>query len=224
MASDINWSNVLITVVVIILLYYLISWLFSSSSKQTTEESASEQQDINNKDLPESNAGANSTYAIWIYIDNWEGADSSKTIMKRGNFTVELTPNVNDLQITTPLAGGQDNVCVVPNIPIQKWVCIIISNFGRSQDIYLDGKLVKTCIMDNVSNIASSANITITPNGGFSGATSAFRYIPDATNPEEAWNIYREGAGQSIFGSLLGNYGFKMEILKNNERLTGFEI
>ena len=142
MASDINWTNVLITVVVLILLYYLISWLFSSSSKKTGEESASQEQDIDNKDLPDSNAGTNSTYSIWIYIDNWEGDPNPKTIMKRGGFTVVLTPEVNDLQITTPLAGGQDNVCVVPNIPIQKWVCIIISNFGRSQDIYLDGKLV----------------------------------------------------------------------------------
>jgi len=83
--------------------------------------------------------------------------------------------------------------CGVSNIPIQKWVNILVSIYGRSMDLYLDGKLVRTCVMPGIAKVASITPVYITPNGGFSGYYSKFEYFPNSTDPQTAWNIYSKG-------------------------------
>ena len=112
----------------------------------------------------------------------------------------------------------------ISDFPIQSWTNLIISTNTKTVDVYINGKLVKTCILENVANSKGGTNIDITPNGGFSGHTASFRYIGNATNPEEAYNIYRKGANSSILVSLLNKYRFKLEFLKDNKTLTSFEI
>jgi len=50
------------------------------------------------------------------------------------------------------VAESDTNVhsCVVDNISIQKWVNIIVSLYNLTLDIYIDGKLVRTCILPGV--------------------------------------------------------------------------
>ena len=64
-----------------------------------------------------------------------------------------------DAQPTTP--GGKTIVhtCSVANIPIQKWVNLIISVYGRTMDLYIDGKLVRTCLLPGVASVNNNANI-----------------------------------------------------------------
>ena len=62
--------------------------------------------------------------------------------------------------------GMIHNVEVV-NIPIQKWCNLFFSVYGRTLDIYLDGKLVQTSILPGTAKIAPMANIYLTPDGGF---------------------------------------------------------
>jgi hypothetical protein len=109
------------------------------------------------------------------------------------------------------------NTTTVQNIPIQKWVNLIISVYGRTLDVYLDGKLVKTSVLPGTANIAQSANAYITPMGGFSGYTSRFQYYPNAIDPQTAWNIYTKGYTNL---SLMGNYQLNISIT-NNGQTTG---
>lgn len=102
---------------------------------------------------------------------------------------------------------GQDNIpvheCIVSNIPIQKWVNVIVSAYGRSLDIYIDGKLVRTCVLPGPIFVNKDADCMITPNGGFQGYTTHFQYLPNAVNPQQAWDIYSKGMGGDIFSNLL---------------------
>jgi hypothetical protein len=41
---------------------------------------------------------------------------------------------------------------VVQNIPLQKWNHVIMTKSGSTIDIYIDGKLVKTSIMDGTAH------------------------------------------------------------------------
>lgn len=116
--------------------------------------------------------------------------------------------------------------CNVSNIPIQKWVHLLISVYGRSLDTYLDGKLVNTCLLPGVAKINKNAPIYITPNGGFSGWTSSFRYYPNALNPQEVWNIYSKGYGSnnSFFGSIFSKYQLQLSILSNGQQTSSITI
>jgi len=112
--------------------------------------------------------------------------------------------------------------CTVKNVPIQKWVNLLISVYGRSLDVYIDGKLVKTCLLPGIAKINNEANVYITPLGGFSGWTSKFTYYPTALNPQEAWNIYQDGYGASWLANIFGKYNVKVSVLENGTEDSSF--
>jgi len=166
---------------------------------------------------------ANFTYSIWIYITDWSynygqekiifvrpgvGEIDTSTITSSTpylypNPLVKLGATENNLIISQEVYNttttGTSTIptstftCGVSNIPIQKWVNILVSIYGRSMDLYLDGKLVRTCVMPGIAKVASITPVYITPNGGFSGYYSKFEYFPNSTDPQTAWNIYSKG-------------------------------
>jgi len=121
-------------------------------------------------------------------------------------------------------ANSAINTCLIENIPIQKWFNVIVSLYGLTMDVYLDGKLVRTCIMPGVPRINNSKAITVTPNGGFSGWTANFKYWSDASNPQQAYNIYKDGFGGNVLGNALNKYRVQVAVLKGNVQQGSFQI
>jgi hypothetical protein len=113
---------------------------------------------------------------------------------------------------------------MIDNIPIQKWVNVIISLYGTTLDTYLNGKLVRTCVLPGVPMIDNNADILVTPNGGFSGYTTTFKYWSDASNPQQAYNIYKAGFGGSILGNAFNKYRLRFSMIKDNVATGSFEI
>jgi hypothetical protein len=114
------------------------------------------------------------------------------------------------------------HTCGVSNIPIQKWVNLIISIYGRTMDVYIDGKLVRTCLLPGIASVNNNADIYVTPAGGFDGWTSRLQYYPNSLNPQDAWNIYTRG--YSSFGSMLGDYEVQVSLVENGETQSSFTI
>jgi hypothetical protein len=151
---------------------------------------------------------------------------------------VYLGPNQNDLTIAMSVYGNSvdpasgDHMsstnsnaiihnCSVSNIPIQKWVNLLVSTYGRSMDVYLDGKLVKTCLLPGISLINNDSNLYITPSGGFSGYTSKFQFFPHSTEPQTAWDIYQRGFSS---GSNYNNYELKVSVIENGQEQNSVTI
>jgi hypothetical protein len=102
--------------------------------------------------------------------------------------------------------------CVIPNVPIQKWVNLIISVYGRTLDTYIDGKLVRTCLLPGIAYVNNDSPVYVTPSGGFNGWTSKFQYYPNPLNPQEAYNIYAAGYGNS---SMSNSYQLQISLIEN---------
>lgn len=105
------------------------------------------------------------------------------------------------------------HTCMVANVPIQKWVNLVVSVYGRSMDIYIDGKLVRTCLLPGIAHVNNSADLYVTPNGGFDGWTSKIQYYPNALNPQEIWNIYTAGYSNGL--SMFGTYQVQIALMEN---------
>ena len=120
-----------------------------------------------------------------------------------------------DTQPTTPGGKTVVHTCSVANIPIQRWVNLIVSVYGRTMDLYIDGKLVRTCLLPGVASVNNNAKIFVTPKGGFDGWTSKLEYYPNSLNPQDAWNIYVKGYGGGFFSNLFGSYDVQISILEN---------
>jgi len=132
-------------------------------------------------------------------------------------------PGVNE-QPTTP--GGKTVIhnCMVSNIPIQKWVNLTLSVYGRTLDLYIDGKLVRTCLLPGIANVNNNADIYVTPKGGFNGWTSNLQYYPNSLNPQEAWNIYTKGYGGGMLSNLFGSYQVEVSLIQNGTTQSSVTI
>jgi len=130
------------------------------------------------------------------------------------NLSVSLAcfPGVNQ-KPTSPTGNTVIKTCTVDNVPIQKWVNLTISVYGRTLDIYIDGKLVRTCLLPGVASINNNANVYVTPSGGFDGFTTKFQYYPNPLNPQQAWNIYT--SGYSNWLSMFSSYQVQISLVEN---------
>ena len=229
-------KNVLLFVVIVVLIYIVYGFISKDVSTLSGLTSAQTMQTINPSSLAASSSSGNTsnfTYSMWMYIDDWNYRYGNvKTIFTRTDSknvhpcpAVQLDAIENNLTVTlacfpgTPAVGGAaativDHTCTVGNIPIQRWVNLIVSVYGRSMDIYIDGKLVKTCLLPGVANVNSQANIYVTPSGGFDGWTSKFQYFPSPLNPQEAWNIYTAGYA-SPYANMFGSYQVQVSLVEN---------
>lgn len=206
---------ILFIVIIILLKKYVWTPQISLSSYQAGNVSTT----INASSIP-SGVTYNFTYSIWLYIDDWSyNYGSEKIIFTKGDSPkVSLGANENDLNVSMRLDGGHNRfMCGLPNVPLQRWTNIIITLNGRSMDLYLNGKLTRTCLLKDVPKIDTSSNLLLTPNGGFSGYTTNFKYWSDTINPQQAWNIYKSGPGGNIFSNFLGNYKIQLNFLDGND-------
>jgi hypothetical protein len=126
-----------------------------------------------------------------------------------------LNKNPNSNLTTSSTNNSIVHKCSVANVPVQKWVNLVISVYGRSLDVYIDGKLVRTCLLPGVANINNNSNIYITPSGGFNGWTSKFQYYPNSLNPQEVYNIYTRGYGGNLFTNFFNSYEVQITLLEN---------
>ena len=234
--------TVLIVLAVLIVLYFILSFFFKTSTSLTTMQDGNEKQVIDASTLPNNNNTSNYTYSMRFYVDDWNYRFGEQKILlarmdqdKHPSPSVVLGAMENDITISVACypqdqtsGVSQDtsivHKCVVRNFPLQSWVNLIISLYGRTLDVYVDGKLVRTCVLPGVAKVNPDANIIVTPNGGFQGWTSNFEYWDDASNPQQAYNIYKSGFGGSFLGDLFNKYRIKISFLEDNQEQGSFEI
>lgn len=244
-----DWTRIVYVLIVFVIIYYLLSWFLETSVKLTGVRSGKTMEEIEaSKTITKK---SNFAYSIWFNIADWSGEGEygrTKQLFQKGRqVAVEPMSNsgqtngvlintyfkkyennlVIQIAYNTPTVSGDINYhdCEIFNIPLQKWVNIIISLNTKVLDVYMNGKLVKTCIMPRPPNLGNSTEkVFLTPNNGFSGETANFRFFSDSLNPQEAWNVYKSGYGSGILSALLNKYKLKVAFLKDNVEHNSFII
>ena len=241
-------KNIILFVIISVLLFIVIRYITKDVNTLTGLISGQTMQKIEPDNLASSSSSGNTsnfTYSIWFFVDDWNyrygepkvifGRMTTGTGQKEPCPSVALGPVQNNIIVSLAVYPGLDEVpedgtnyivhtCGIANVPIQRWCNLFVSVYGRTLDLYLDGKLVRTCVLPGVAKIDSSAPVYITPMGGFSGWTSRFQYWPDASNPQKAWDIYRAGYGGSLLGSIFGKYTVKVSLMEGDSEDSSFTI
>lgn len=236
-----------VLIFVFLLMLYLLYLYFTSSRPLTGTHPATASITIDEANMEKTNNSSNCTYSIWFNISDWNYRYGElKTLFERKNNAGDtaisasfdsLQNNINidvmTYSTTDGTSAGNSNIqaptpvlhqCTVDNVPLQRWVNLLVSVYGRSLDVYIDGKLVRTCVLPGLADVSSNKPIVITPNGGFQGFTSKLRYYGSPTNPQQAWNIYKEGFGGSMLGSFFNRYRIKISFLDNNVSTSSYEF
>lgn len=159
----------------------------------------------------------------WMFIKDWNyGYGKDKAVLTRPdptsgsvmNPSISLHPTDNSLKVsvslfpsgdggskTEPAPAGSSGsasddvyVCEVHNLPLQAWFSVGVTVFGRNLDVYIDGKLVKSCFLPGVPKPATG-DIQLSPGGGFSGYLCDFFHYPRMLTPGDAISFFSAGTG-----------------------------
>ena len=103
------------------------------------------------------------------------------------------------------LLTGTPLKCDVPEIDLQRWTMVTIVLSGKTIDVFIDGKLSRSCITDSYFKVDPTEDVTlnILDRGGFDGyigRTTAGSYM---MNPDEIYRTYLSGpngASLDLFG------------------------
>lgn len=101
-------------------------------------------------------------------------------------------------------------VCDIQDIDLQRWIHVAISVNGRIVDVYYDGKLNRSCVLQDLPYIPDGANVFVRwgNNGGFGGSISNVVYYGYSLTPARIYAIYQNGPNVSSLASgLLGYLG-----------------
>lgn len=148
--------------------------------------------------------GIEFTYSIWIFIDDFTINEGKwKHILHKGNHdtwpnrapAIFIHPNKNTLRVYMNTFSKIDEYTDIPNIPLQKWVNIIVSLKSKNLDIYINGFLKNRHVLSSIPR-QNWGNIWLTSNGGFGGYISNVRYYDYAIPFAEVDAIVAEGPSQ----------------------------
>lgn len=162
--------------------------------------------------------GGNYGVQWWMFIQDWNYKfGQEKTVLTRGasgalNPYVFLDPVENTLDVKINLMSGGSGssssepagvgytggstddsyTCKVKNVPLQSWFAVSLSVSNRNVDIYLNGMLVRSCLLPGVPK-APGGDAGVMTNGGFSGNLAALNFYAGALNPSMAMAFYQGG-------------------------------
>ena len=212
-----------IATMIVIYIVYRNFFAPKGATTLTSQHPGTSAQSVSASSVTGSNA-ANYSFSIWMYIENWgHGYGRRKMVMTRGNGDVKvyLAPELNNLVFETNLAQNAGDTsgppvasCTLENIPLQTWTNVVIVVQDRAVSMYLDGKLVRSCLFDGVPQPVVGSDFHITPGGGFQGYTAGATFYSRAIGPAEAYGIYKSGyGGGSIWDSVFGSYGVRISLV-----------
>lgn len=86
------------------------------------------------------------------------------------------------------------SLCDIPSIDMQRWVNLVVCVNNKTVDVYLDGKLARSCVLPNHYRVdAGGYAATLLNYGGFGGYISTVNMYNQALGPDTIYHAYMAG-------------------------------
>ena len=210
-----NYTLIILGIILILVLYVLYRFLYDKqttiSSQQYLEDSVA---DVKFSDLSNPSSSRYS-YSIWIYVNSLStDTEIFKIDDGDGNYKFNLKAYIDgSLKYLLRDNNGDVEKIITPNLPLQKWVCVIISVDGNVIDLYLDGKLVKSQKSNGDTKKPTEASIIKYTKSDIHIAEH--KRVPNPTDPQTAWDTYMAGNGGSYISNSFASYGANLILTKD---------
>ena len=149
--------------------------------------------------------GVEFTYSVWIYIDDLEYKKGQyRHIFHKGEESINfdddnvgvginypnnapglyIAPNTNNLLVVMNTFQNIIEKVSINNVPLNKWVNVVIRCDNRTLDVYVNGSISRRHILSGLPH-QNYGNVFVSLNGGFDGYTSRLRYYDYAIGTRE---------------------------------------
>ena len=159
--------------------------------------------------------GIEFTWSVWIFIDDLTYNSSKyKCVFYKGNDNIQdtglnfpnnapglyIAPNTNDLVVIMNTFSVINEEIVIPDIPLNKWINVIIRCENTNLDVYVNGLIAKSHILHGVPK-QNYGDVYVAMNGGFSGYISNLWYYNYALGVAEIQRLISRGPNTKMVGS-----------------------
>jgi hypothetical protein len=153
------------------------------------------------------NEGIEFTWSVWIFIDDLQYLEGKyKSIFYKGNNNISstglnfpnnapglyITPNTNSLLVIMNSYDVINEEIIIPDIPLNKWVNIIIRCQNTTLDVYINGIITRSIHLLGVPK-QNYGDVYVAMNGGFSGNISNLWYYNYCLGTAAIQNIVSRG-------------------------------
>jgi len=163
--------------------------------------------------------GLEFTWSVWINIKDLQDKQGQyRNIFYKGNSNMEtnglnfpnnapglyIAPDTNELVVIMNTFEEINKEITIPNIPLNKWVNVIIRCQNRTLDVYVNGTITRSVELLGVPK-QNYGNVYVAMNGGFNGYISNLWYYNYALGTAEIQNISNKGPNTKMVGSTLND-------------------
>ena len=160
--------------------------------------------------------GIEFTWSVWVFIEDIAaGAGKYRHVFHKGDSPVKagedgiiypnncpglyLAPNTNNMYVIMSTYNDYKEEVMVPGIPLQKWVNIIIRVKNKTMDIYVNGVITQSILLNGVPK-QNFGDVWMCSNGGFDGYVSNLWYYAEAIGVSKIAEINRKGPNRKMLG------------------------
>jgi hypothetical protein len=122
---------------------------------------------------------------------------------------------------------SDDRCDIINGIEYQRWILVTVVGNGRTLDVYIDGKLARSCVYKSNYGLGSSsgrasAYFGLGNEGKLKGYLASGKFYNYALTPDQIWALYQAGPSgyfnlSSFFGNLFNvNVSFNSSAGLNN--------
>jgi Concanavalin A-like lectin/glucanases superfamily len=134
------------------------------------------------------NAAADATYNTTPNSEEGSRQDGSLT---QDDLTSLFAPMAMDDSLLTTAAP-----CDIPEIELQKWIHVVVVLNGRTTDVYLNGKLARSCVSRSYYKVdPTGVSLKLADRGGFDGRISKVAAYNYSLDPASIYHLYIAGPG-----------------------------
>lgn len=118
-----------------------------------------------------------------------------------------MTTTFNNMETDSGMLDSSP-LCDLPEIDLQRWVQVVISINGKTCDVYMDGKLARSCVLPSFYKVDKGGyNATVLGFGGFGGYVASMNMYSYAMTPDQIYHAYMAGpAPITDFGAYLKSF------------------
>lgn len=161
--------------------------------------------------------GIEFTWSVWLFINNLYDSGTAgmyKHVFSKGNSNLQengvvypnnapglyIAPNTNALVVMMNTFNVINEEIVIPDIPINKWVNVIIRCQNTTLDVYINGTIARSINLVGVPK-QNYGDVFVAMNGGFDGYISNLWYYNYALGTAAIQNIASSGPNTNMIGN-----------------------
>jgi hypothetical protein len=130
---------------------------------------------------------------LMIRLNTQEVQGSRKTGELLSNVVAQKGAVFKNLQTGSGLLDTPSPLCDLSEVELQRWVNITVAVNGKTVDVYVDGKLSRSCVLPNMFKVDNNYTAKLLEYGGFGGLLSTTTLYDTALNPDIVYKNYMAG-------------------------------